>query len=310
MSETRIRLAHTAMALFLFAGAGLSTHAQEPAASTTQTPSQSGAPNASTKPSDAQAAPAAGATATFETTAEVGTRQNPMVVVESVAAQQLRNRMAVEYPQSAIHAKISGSVKMQVLIGKSGRVIATRIIWGPDALRSAAESAVSRSEYLPMTLDGKPVFMATTVRLIFTVDSNATPPTAKVGEFIAQDGQATDADALRNELPFSQIARTPGSIKLSAADGVSHNVKAAKLIYSEAPDYPQSLKSAHIQGAVVLHGIIQKNGTVTDLRYVSGPQLLAPAAIEAVKKWRYEPTLLEDEPVEVDTTITVTFRLG
>ena len=310
MSETRIRLAHTAMALFLFASAGLSTHAQEPAASTTQTPSQSGAPSASTTPSDAQAAPAAGATATFETTAEVGTRQNPMVVVESVSAQQLRNRMAVEYPQSAIHAKISGSVKMQVLIGKSGRVIATRIIWGPDALRSAAESAVSRSEYLPMTLDGKPVFMATTVRLVFTVDSNATPPTAKVVEFIAQDGQATDADALRNELPFSQIARTPGSTKLSAADGVSHNVKAAKLIYSEAPDYPQSLKSAHIQGAVVLHGIIQKNGTVTDLRYVSGPQLLAPAAIEAVKKWRYEPTLLEDEPVEVDTTITVTFRLG
>ena len=162
MSETRIRLAHTAMALFLFAGANLSTHAQEPAASTTQTPSQSGAPSASTTPSDAQAAPAAGATATFETTAEVGTRQNPMVVVESVAAQQLRKRMAVEYPQSAIHAKISGSVKMQVLIGKSGRVIATRIIWGPDALPSAAESGVSRSEYLPMTLDGKPVFMATT----------------------------------------------------------------------------------------------------------------------------------------------------
>jgi protein TonB len=131
-----------------------------------------------------------------------------------------------------------------------------------------------------------------------------------VGELIAQDGQALDADALRNELPFSQIARTPGSSKLSAADGASHNVQAAKLIYSEAPDYPQNLKSAHVQGAVVLHGIIQKNGTLTDLRYVSGPQLLAPAAIEAVKKWRYEPTLLEDEPVEVDTTITVEFHLG
>jgi TonB family protein len=242
--------------------------------------------------------------------AEIGTRQNPMVVVESVGAAQLKKHMATEYPQAAIDAKISGNVKIQALISKTGTVIATRTVWGPDALRAAAELAVARAEYTPMTLDGKPVYMATTVRLVFALDAGTQPPTKKMGELIAQNGQGADADALRAEQPFARIARTPGSDKLKMVDGASSIVKAAKLIHHESPDYPQSLKAEGVQGSVVLHGIIRKDGTLTDLVYVSGPQLLAPAAIKAVKKWRYEPTLLEDEPVDVDTTITVVFTLG
>ena len=61
---------------------------------------------------------------------------------------------------------------------------------------------------------------------------------------------------------------------------------------------------------MVLHAIIAKDGTVQELTYVSGPALLMRAAMDAVRQWRYQPTLLSGEPVEVDTTISVIFSLG
>jgi protein TonB len=61
---------------------------------------------------------------------------------------------------------------------------------------------------------------------------------------------------------------------------------------------------------VVLHAVISKDGSVEDLQYVSGPPLLMKAAMDAVRQWRYQPTQLNGEPVEVDTTVSVVFTLG
>ena len=61
---------------------------------------------------------------------------------------------------------------------------------------------------------------------------------------------------------------------------------------------------------MVLHAIIAKDGTVTQLEVISGHPLLVQSALGAVRRWRYQPTLLNGEPVEVDTTITVNFVLG
>jgi protein TonB len=76
------------------------------------------------------------------------------------------------------------------------------------------------------------------------------------------------------------------------------------------PVYPPIAKTAHISGTVILHAVIGKDGTVQDLQYVSGPPLLMKAAMDAVKQWRYQPTQLNGDPVEVDTTISVVFTLG
>jgi periplasmic protein TonB len=76
------------------------------------------------------------------------------------------------------------------------------------------------------------------------------------------------------------------------------------------PVYPPIAKTAHISGTVVLHAVIAKDGSVEDLQYVSGPPLLMKAAMDAVKQWRYQPTQLNGDPVEVDTTISVVFTLG
>ncbi|MGA8409055.1 MAG: energy transducer TonB [Candidatus Acidiferrales bacterium] len=91
---------------------------------------------------------------------------------------------------------------------------------------------------------------------------------------------------------------------------VGGNVAAAKLIRQVTPIYPTIAKTAHISGTVVLHAIIAKDGTIQELTYVSGPPLLMRNAMDAVRQWRYNPTLLNGEPVEVDTTISVVFTLG
>ena len=91
---------------------------------------------------------------------------------------------------------------------------------------------------------------------------------------------------------------------------VGGNVQSAKLVRQVIPTYPPIAKTAHIQGDVVLHAIIDKDGSVTELQFISGPPILIRSAMDAVRQWRYAPTLLNGEPVQVDTTITVKFTLG
>jgi protein TonB len=75
------------------------------------------------------------------------------------------------------------------------------------------------------------------------------------------------------------------------------------------PEYPEGAKKAHIQGQVILRAIIGKDGDVENLQVVSGHPQLAPAAIEAVKQWKYRPYLQQGQPVEVETEINVNFTL-
>jgi len=81
------------------------------------------------------------------------------------------------------------------------------------------------------------------------------------------------------------------------------------LINKVAPTYPESAKLAHIEGTVVLCATISKEGEVQNVRALFGPQELIPAAIAAVKQWRYEPFRLNEEPVEVDSEIRIDFTL-
>lgn len=91
---------------------------------------------------------------------------------------------------------------------------------------------------------------------------------------------------------------------------VGGQVEAAKLIYKPTPEYPPLAKMARIQGTVKLEAVIAKDGTIQDLKVLSGHPLLVKAALNAVKQWRYQPTLLNGEPVEVVTEIDVNFTLS
>ena len=87
-------------------------------------------------------------------------------------------------------------------------------------------------------------------------------------------------------------------------------VQAANLIYQVKPEYPPLARAARIQGVVVLEAVINREGLIETLRVVSGHPLLNQAALDAVKQWKYRPTLLNGDPVEVITTVTVTFALN
>jgi protein TonB len=91
---------------------------------------------------------------------------------------------------------------------------------------------------------------------------------------------------------------------------VSQGVSAGNLIKRVQPNYPPLARQARIQGQVVLQAEISKEGTIQNLQLISGHPMLAPAAIEAVKQWRYKPYLLNGEPVAVDTQVVVNFTLS
>ena len=91
---------------------------------------------------------------------------------------------------------------------------------------------------------------------------------------------------------------------------ISSGVAQGLLIRQVNPRYPQRAIQDRIQGTVVLQAVIAKDGSVQDIRAVSGNAMLTPAAMDAVKQWRYKPYQLNGEPVEADTEINVKFKLG
>ena len=112
---------------------------------------------------------------------------------------------------------------------------------------------------------------------------------------------------------INERAAPPSSSDGSKATGplrVSSGALAGNLISRVDPVYPAAAKAKRVQGAVVLHAVISKTGTIGDLTAVSGPMELVVAAAAAVQQWKYKPYLLNGEPTEVGTTITVNFSLA
>jgi len=102
--------------------------------------------------------------------------------------------------------------------------------------------------------------------------------------------------------------KTQTNLKLAPVT-VSAGVAGGLLIRKVAPTYPSIAKTARVSGTVVLAATISKSGFVVNLQVVSGPPMLRQAAIDAVRNWQYRPYLLNNQPMEVQTTINVDFNL-
>ena len=110
----------------------------------------------------------------------------------------------------------------------------------------------------------------------------------------------------------SIIGGTPVAVPKVAVQRVrvSQGVTAGLVIHKVQPAYPPLARTARVQGSVVLAAVIGKDGTIQNLHVISGHPLLTQAALDAVKQWRYKPYILNGEPVEVDTQVTVNFTLS
>jgi protein TonB len=115
-------------------------------------------------------------------------------------------------------------------------------------------------------------------------------------------------------LPASLFNGSRPMLPLAAAPFVrtfrTSTMLEGSLIRRVQPAYPPLARSARIQGSVILFAVIGRAGTIDNLRVLSGHPLLVPAAIEAVRQWRYHPYVLNNETIEVDTQITVNFVLS
>jgi len=127
--------------------------------------------------------------------------------------------------------------------------------------------------------------------------------------FVYVDGGFRYIGELYRKLPPGYVKPRPGE-QLKNVIKVAGNVQAAKLIHQEYPSYPLAQKAQHQEGTVVLHATTAKDGSVQNLAVVEGTCAFSRSALEAVKGWRYTPTLLNGDPVEVDTTISVIFTLS
>jgi len=109
---------------------------------------------------------------------------------------------------------------------------------------------------------------------------------------------------------FGGQSRSKVKVLVPTKVTVSAGVAAGLALQRTAPSYPAIAKTAHMSGTVVLQAVISKTGTIQNLRVVSGPAMLQQSALTAVKSWRYRPYMLNNEPVEIETTVNVVFTLN
>ena len=143
-------------------------------------------------------------------------------------------------------------------------------------------------------------------------EDEAPPPSAGVAGVVGGVPGGVPGGAIGGVLG-SVINSTPTAVPKAATPQrvrVSQGVSQGLLIHQVKPSYPPLARQARIQGTVVLQAVIGKDGSIQGLKVVSGHPMLAPAALEAVKQWKYKPYFLNGEPVEVDTTINVNFTLA
>jgi protein TonB len=168
----------------------------------------------------------------------------------------------------------------------------------------------------PAVLRKKPLQIPRTVNMV-DLGTEPVPPFERVTDSIGgfPGGSAAGIiDGVIGVPPRSAPVPPPPSVPPELQPNhpvrVGGEVQQANLISQVKPQYPIPAKQAGIQGAVFLEAVISREGAIVDLKMISGHPLLIRAAMDAVKHWRYKPTLLNKEPVEVSTTITVNFSLG
>src|SRR5208282_4669140 len=228
---------------------------------------------------------------------------NPHLQIREGAMRALRiQTIDPIYPPLALQTHVQGSVILIVVVNSSGDVENLAPITGPPMLVEAATEAVKQWKYRPYLLNGEAVEVQTTVRINFALSGD---DDARGSVTDAPVETSTGGDVIGVVAP----APPPGS-PLPKRIRVSSGVAQGLLLSRVQPEYPADARESRIQGVVVLQATIDKEGNIVQLELVSGHPMLAPAAIEAVKQWKYKPYLLNGEPIEVETQIQVNFTLS
>lgn len=233
--------------------------------------------------------------ATFATSQD--SPQTPDRVPDDAAQNLLIRKVNPVYPPLARQARIQGTVILKIVISKAGNVQSLQLVKGHPMLAPAAFEAVRQWKYQPYLSTGVPVEVETNVQVNFVL---APQPAA--------DGIVGDAPGVLPPSAIGGVKTTdaqsptgPGTTRVRASESIMKGL----LIHRVDPVLLDP--GVHVQGSVVLKALIDKSGQVQNLQFVSGHPMLVPAAIEAAKQWKYQPFLLNGDPVEVETTMHLDF---
>jgi periplasmic protein TonB len=192
----------------------------------------------------------------------------------------------------------------------TGALIAPTPPPAPPAPMSPHQAAPSVSNELP---NGIVMMPSSIPREIADIHDQGAPTPAEVnaiGILGGTDDRWTNNPVI-NSIATAGVGNPPA---VAAAPKVRppriSRMMEANLIDRVQPDYPPLARGARIQGTVVLRAVISRDGTIENLQVVSGHPMLVRAAVDAVQRWRYRPYLLNGEPVEVETQVTVNFILS
>lgn len=173
---------------------------------------------------------------------------------------------------------IPGTVALSAIINKTGGIESVEAVSGHPTLVPAALHAVKQWRYRRYEVNGIPRAVETTIHVEFSNDSKA----------------SIETPVPRMESP---VLVTPDE-------------EPAQLVYRAAPTYPPLARQARIQGTVMVRITINQSGEVRDVQLVSGHPMLAPAAVDAIRKWRYVPYEIDGRTVEIQTDVQVIFRMA
>jgi TonB family protein len=124
-----------------------------------------------------------------------------------------------------------------------------------------------------------------------------------------QEQQAKQAEQVARDASRTTTWFWPWPEALTGVTSVDPDEQQKKLVFSVRPAYPDELREGGLEGMVRLRAVIGPDGAVRSLRVVSGDVRLAAAAMNAVRQWRYQPTLVDNKPVSVATTVSIQFKL-
>lgn len=181
----------------------------------------------------------------------------------------------------------------------------TELVAPPPVAVQAAPAVEVRVAHVPSDMMNQQLVAPRKIPTGILIPGQKEPPVATLGEEVATLGSTDLSGVFRGANTRAARVQAAPEKQLKISSGV----EAGMLIRKTIPVYPAIARAAGVSGTVVLQATIGKDGTIEDLCVVSGPEMLRGAALDAVRNWVYRPYLLNGEPVEVETTVEVSFTL-
>jgi TonB family protein len=240
----------------------------------------------------------------------------------NVARRNFKKGTNPAYPPDARAARISATVVAHLVVTTEGSIGTVDVVSGPPTFRQVVTDAIQKWQFRKTLLNGQPVEVDTTIGVVFAPGAKdevsiigaqpaPVPSTVPIEESPVPTSLVLEQiQSLPMGSHFTPIAELdPGPVAHPARIKVPADVQEKNLIHRVFATYPSRAFDQQITGTVLLNVIIAQDGSVLSVSYISGPKMLKDAAMDAVMEWKYKPTLVNGQPVEVDTTVKTAFSL-